>query len=100
MVEKTGLCHNALMARRALSPELDSVYFLKILLFFILGAIWLRLSGDEILPGISSLPVGFLIGLLFARHEHFMIDRKIEYVVLLIAAILSYAVPVGIVLGV
>ena len=85
------------MARAKQKVEPDSVYFLKILLFFIIGALWLNLS-FEVLPGIRSLPVGLVIGVLFARHEHFMIDRKIEYLVLLSAALLSYLAPIGIVI--
>ncbi len=64
-------------------PETDSSYFLKILLYFVLGTIWLRLNGHTVLP------LGLLLGLLFARHEHFQIDRKIEYVVLIISALIG-----------
>lgn len=78
--------------------ELDSVYVLKIVLFFIIGSLWLNLRGVDLLPGLSSLPVGLAVGVIFARHDHFMIDRKIEYVVLLGAALLSYIAPVGVVL--
>ena len=74
--------------------EPDSVYFMKIVLYFILGGIWVYLDGFFV-PG---LPIGLLIGLLFARHDHFQIDRKIEYAVLLAAAILSYVAPIGLVL--
>lgn len=73
--------------------ETDSVYFLKILLFFLVGSIWLRLTFIDI-----PIPVGLAVGLLFASHEHFQIDRKIEYAILLIATILSLVAPVGIVL--
>lgn len=77
--------------------ESDSVYFLKVVLFFILGSIWLDLH-TEWLPGVTSLPLGLVIGVVFASHDHFMIDRKIEYVVLLGAALLSYLAPIGLVL--
>lgn len=79
-------------------PELDSVYFLKILLFFILGSIWLQFKNIEVLPGTSTLPLGLVIGLLFAHHDHFQIDRKVEYAVLIGAAVLSFVAPVGFVL--
>ena len=85
------------MARAKQKAEPDSVYFLKILLFFIIGALWLQFS-FEVLPGLRGIPIGLVIGLLFARHEHFMIDRKIEYLVLLAAALLSYLAPIGIVI--
>ncbi len=77
--------------------EPDSVYFLKILLFFIIGSLWLRHTGKELLPGIDSFPIGLVIGLIFARHEHFKIDRKIEYAILLAASVLSFVAPIGIV---
>ncbi|MBI4101071.1 hypothetical protein HY441_01180 [Candidatus Microgenomates bacterium] len=88
------------MAKRkqAIKQEPDAVYFLKILLFFIIGALWLRFSSREILPGVSSLPIGLVLGIVFAHYEHFQIDRKVEYVVLLVAAVLSYAAPIGIVI--
>lgn len=63
--------------------EADSVYFLKILLYFILGTIWVKKDGQAILP------IGLILGLLFASHDHFRIDRKIEYALLLLAAVLG-----------
>lgn len=74
--------------------EQDGVYILKIVLFFIVGCLWVHVGkGDGI-----SLPIGLLIGLLLASHEHFQIDRKVEYVVLLFATILSFIAPIGFVL--
>ena len=63
--------------------EADSVYFLKILLFFILGTVWIKKDGQAIIP------IGLVIGVLFASHDHFRIDRKIEYALLLLAAVLG-----------
>jgi hypothetical protein len=78
--------------------ETDSAYFLKILLFLILGTFWLRLTNVTIGPFTNiSLPVGLLAGLLFAAHEHFQIDRKMEYAFLLIATVMSFYLPMGIV---
>lgn len=76
----------------------DAQYFLKILLYFIIGAVWVRTSKDLVL-GVNGFPIGLLIGVIFASHDHFQIDRKIEYVTLLIAMVLSYIAPVGIVLA-
>jgi ethanolamine transporter EutH len=77
--------------------EPDSLYFLKILMFFLIGSIWVRFVHFNPLPGINSLPVGLIVGLIFASHDHFQIDRKIEYLVLLIAALLSFIAPIGLV---
>lgn len=71
--------------------EPDSVYFLKIILFFVLGTIWL--ANQE---GRRTIPVGLILGVMFASHDHFRIDRKIEYAILLIAALVSLFGPVGI----
>jgi hypothetical protein len=71
------------MAKKTDAPETDSVYFLKILLFFVLGTIWLQWHGRTIFPA------GLVLGLIFAHKDHFRIDRKIEYVILLIAAFLG-----------
>lgn len=83
------------------SPESDGAYLLKITLYAILGSLWLKL-GQPLALGpviVSGLPVGLLIGLLFASHDHFQVDRKIEYAVLLVATIVSYYLPTGIILG-
>ena len=68
--------------------EADSVYFLKILLYFILGTIWIaNASGHRVVP------IGFGLGLLFARKDHFQIDRKVEYAVLMVSALISLFGP-------
>ena len=76
--------------------EKDSVYFLKLVLYFVLGSLWLQI-GDE--NGLA-VPVGLIFGVILASHEHFAVDRKVEYAVLLIATILSFVVPIGFVLTV
>ena len=78
------------------NQELDAVYLLKIVLFFILGCIWINIGAE---PGIP-VPVGLLIGIVFASHDHFQIDKKVEFVVLFMAAILSFIAPIGFVLNV
>ncbi len=78
------------------APEKDSVYFLKLVVFFILGCLWIRLGSGEGVP----IPVGLIFGVLLASHEHFQVDRKIEYLVLLVATILSFIAPIGFVLSI
>lgn len=80
--------------------EPDSVYFLKLVLYVLAGSFWLRLH-NPILIGdfaINALPVGLILGLLFASHDHFQLDRKIEYAILLIATVASFFLPTGIIL--
>ena len=77
--------------------ETDSTYFLKLLMYFAIGTLWVRLLNINIGPFEHlSLPLGLLIGLVFASHEHFQIDRKIEFAVLLAATFISFYLPVGV----
>ncbi len=73
--------------------ESNSVYFLKIVFFFVIGTIWIRFGADSRTGG--GIPIGLLLGIIFANHDHFQIDQKIEFAILLIAAILSFVFPIG-----
>jgi hypothetical protein len=73
-----------------------SHFFLKFTLFFVLGLIWVRLGAP--LLHLEVLPVGLAVGLIIACFEKFRIGRGIEIVILVVAAIISYFSPVGIVL--
>jgi hypothetical protein len=76
------------------SNSVEGIFVLKILLYLLLGSMWLKFShGDTVSLG---LPVGFMIGLVFTTHEHFQIDRKIEYAVLLAAMLIGYFAPYGV----
>ncbi|HVI69493.1 MAG TPA: hypothetical protein VM581_03475 [Magnetospirillaceae bacterium] len=82
------------------SGERDSAYFLKLVLYVVLGSFWLKFSqpipiGDFLIHG---FPLGLVIGLLFASHDHFQIDRKIEYALLVLMTIITFFLPAGIVL--
>ena len=86
-------------SRTTQTNQLDSVYLLKMVLYLILGAQWLRFVG----PGGNSqlpIPIGLIIGILFAMHDHFQIDRKIEYAVLLIAMFVGFWAQVGVYISV
>ena len=79
--------------KRSKQPELDSVYVLKLVMYLIIGTLWLRIGradGNSI-----PVPIGLVIGLLFAMHEHFKIDRKIEYAVLLVAMLVGFWSQIG-----
>lgn len=85
--------------KKSADIEKDSTYFLKLVVYIILGTFWLKFLtplqiGDVALQG---LPVGLVIGLVFASHDHFQIDRKIEYAILIVMTIVSYFLPAGIV---
>jgi len=62
--------------------------------------LWLKFSmpleiGSFVLTGI---PLGLMVGLLFASHDHFQVDRKIEYAILIVMTVMSYFLPTGIVI--
>lgn len=81
-----------------MAKKSDSGYLLKIILYLILGSLWLKVS-----DGASwqiPIPIGLIIGLVFASHDHFKIDRKIEYAVLLVAALIGFWAPIGLYLSV
>lgn len=87
------------MAKKPTS-EPDGVYFLKLVLYVMAGSFWLKLGAPIQLGDwqINAIPVGIVIGLMFASRDHFKLDRKIEYAVLLIATIAGFFLPTGIIL--
>ncbi len=78
------------------NTEPDSTFFLKLVIFLILGSQWIYIQSypEWQLP----IPVGLILGLVLVTHEHFQIDRKIEYAVLLIAAFAGFWLPLGLVI--
>lgn len=75
------------------TQELDSVFFLKLVLYLVLGSMWVKIYHDNTLS--LPLPLGLAVGLFFTSHEHFQIDRKIEFAVLLVAMLVGYVAPFG-----
>ena len=71
----------------------DSVFFLKLVLYMVLGSMWIKVTHNNELS--LPIPFGLVIGLLFAAHEHFQIDRKIEFAILLVAMLIGYFAPFG-----
>ena len=80
------------------TQETDSFYILKLILFILLGVIWLRIEVAGATKSVP-LPIGFVLGLIFARYEKFQIDRKIEYALLLAAMFISFFLPFGLVVS-
>jgi len=82
--------------KRSDNTELDSVYVLKLVMYMIIGTLWLRIGradGADI-----PIPIGFVLGLPFIAHDHFKIDRKIEFAVLLIAMLVGFWSQIGLTL--
>jgi hypothetical protein len=87
------------MAKKNKQPaELDGVYVLKLVMYALIGSLWLKIHSGDLSTGIP-LPVGLVIGLLFASHEHFQIDRKVEYAVLVLATLVGLIAPYGLFIG-
>ncbi|HJP96199.1 MAG TPA: hypothetical protein VJ843_02400 [Candidatus Saccharimonadales bacterium] len=80
-------------AKTQTSSEMDSVFFLKLVLYLVLGSVWVKVSHGNNMS--LPLPVGLIAGLFFTAHEHFQIDRKIEYAILLVAMFVGYLAPFG-----
>ncbi|MCA9337202.1 hypothetical protein KC951_00655 [Candidatus Saccharibacteria bacterium] len=80
--------------QKRVKPEKDSTYFLKLVLLLILGSMWLKVTDGQTWQ--IPIPVGLILGLLLVMHEHFRIDRKIEYAILLVAALVGFWLPIGI----
>ena len=81
--------------------ESDSTYFLKLVVFVLLGTLWLKFAQPISWLGIpmNGIPLGMLVGLLLvSRFEKYQSDRKIWYAILLVVTIICYFVPAGIVI--
>lgn len=75
------------------TQSFDGVYLFKMVFYLLLGSMWLKISNgtDISIP----IPIGLIIGLLFTAHEHFQIDRKIEYAVLVVAMLFGFFASYG-----
>lgn len=73
--------------------ESDGAYFLKIVLYMIVGSAWIRVTLDS--GAVYPIPFGAVIALIFASHDHFQIDRKIEYAIILVSMFISFWLPIG-----
>jgi hypothetical protein len=99
---RTYARNRAAVSRRGYEAifETDSTYFLKLVVFVLLGTLWLKFTDPISWLGIplNGIPVGMLVGLLLvSRFEKYQADRKIWYAILLVVTIICYFVPAGIV---
>jgi hypothetical protein len=81
--------------------ESDGTYFLKLVVFVLLGTLWLKFAQPVTWSGlpVGGVPVGLLAGLiLVSKFEKYQSDRKIWYAILLVVTIICYFVPAGIVI--
>lgn len=92
---KTKLTRN--QKRPSITQEPDGLYILKLVVYTVFGALWVKLSHSE--TSQTPIPVGLLLGLVLASHDHIQLDRKVGYAVLLIAAFVGFWLPIGIFVG-
>lgn len=93
---KTVKKRSSMSAAEAALDRYEGVFALKLVLYLILGSMWLKVSsGQTTIP----LPVGLIVGMIFLSHEHFRLDRKIGYAVLLVAAFMGFLAPFGLYLS-
>lgn len=69
--------------KSAAAKESDNLYFLKILVYFVIGTVWIKYNGYVVFP------LGLIAGVIIAQHDHFAIDRKVEYAILIIAGVVG-----------
>lgn len=92
---KTKTISSTKVSKRTVrTHETDAAYFLKLVLFLLLSSLWLRLETKT--GTVVPLPVGALIAIFYALHDHFQIDRKIELALILVGMFISFWLPIGI----
>lgn len=83
--------------RQRRARETDALFFLKLVVLLIVGSQWVFIEG---LSWQLPVPVGLILGLVLVTHEHFQINRKIEYAILLVVGFVGFWAPIGLVLKV
>jgi hypothetical protein len=76
------------------NDELDTIYFLKLVTYLVLGSLWIKITDGQSVQ--VPIPIGCMIGLVMASHDHLQMDRKIGYAVLLVAMLIGFWAPFGI----
>ncbi len=81
--------------------ESDGTYLLKLVVFVLLGTLWLKFQQPLTWQGFlfNAIPLGFFVGLILVRQfEKHQADRKIWYAILIVVTIICYNAPAGIVI--
>jgi hypothetical protein len=76
------------------TTDTDGAYLLKLVLYVIVASQWLWLVPSGATYRVP-IPFGLLVGIAFASHEHFKIDRKVEYAVMLVAVFIGFVANIG-----
>lgn len=73
----------------------DGFFAIKLAMYVVLGSLWLKISYGSNNNTLVPIPIGLIIGMTLASRERFRTDRKIDYAVLLIAALVGFFAPFG-----
>lgn len=71
----------------------DGLFLLKAAMYVVLGSLWLKITDGSTIT--VPIPLGLIIGVVLASHEHFRTDRKIDYAILLVSALIGFMAPFG-----
>jgi len=72
--------------------QYDGVFALKLALYVVGGSIWAKMTINGLF---IPIPIGLIAGMFATSRERLKIDRKIDYAVLLVAALIGYFAPFG-----
>lgn len=61
----------------------DVIFLVKAALYLLLGTVWISFGGHR------WIPIGVIAGFVFSQVEFLRIDRKIEYALLVVGALLG-----------
>lgn len=78
------------------NQQVYSHYLLKFVILFALGLLWVRLGA--VVGPFTALPLGLFLGLLIIAMERIHSWRRFELSLLLTSCVLSYFLPIGLVL--
>ncbi len=74
--------------------ESDFAFLVKAAVYLLLGLTWIAISNHRLIP------IGVILGFLFSKVDVFRIDRKIEYALLVVGALLGLAFTgIGLTIG-
>lgn len=93
MANKTQSARRGTAKHAAGGASFDGVYLFKLVFYLLLGSMWVKIGSNGHLS--IPVPIGLIVGLIFTTHEHFRMDRKIEYAVMLVAMLFGYFAPYG-----
>ncbi len=98
---RTKTSHTQKGTFRTRLRESDGQYLLKLVVVVILGTFWFKFGHVFYLGSvaITGVPLGMFAGMLLVdKFEVHQDDRKIWYAILVLVALISYFLPMGVVL--